>query len=289
MRQRGGSLGRGLAVGLLLGFALALAAGTQAAHAADSAFVRVIHGIANKGAVDVYLDNGKSPLLSNLAFGKVSDYTPVAAGNHTVQVTDAGKPVGSAFLHESVSLTAGGNYTLAAVGDSSTAPSLAVFQDDNTVASGQGKLRVYQLSTDVGAAALDASGHAFTPSSINFKGATDYNVLQPGAYSCNLKVLKNGTVVPQAVTLQKNQVTSVFVVGKLSPGKGESKAQAVVASVAGVPTGLPPTGFAPGAPDGEPLAALVYLGLALLAVTLVARSRAARRAWSFVESRARGR
>lgn len=271
MRPRVQSMGGGAVLALVVCLML-MVGGVRPANAADtSASVRVVQGLASVSGVDVYLDNGSSPLLSNFTFGTVSSYMPVTAGSHTVAVTHTGQPVSSAILKDTETFTAGTSYTLSAVGDAKTPASFALTTDDNTVASGRGKMRAYLLSTDVGASTMNASGQPFTPSTVDFKSATDYLTLQPGVYSCNLRAVNSGATAAQKVTLGANQVASVFVVGKLSPGQGESKVQAVVASVPGVPTGLPPTGFAPGS-TSSPLATLgpALLVLAALALLLVA-------------------
>ncbi|HKS70916.1 MAG TPA: DUF4397 domain-containing protein [Ktedonobacterales bacterium] len=232
------------ALALLLCASLAGLCGSTA-HAASTSSVRVIQAAVGTGAVDVYLDGGSTPLVSNVGFGQVGDYVPLSAGSHTVAVAPSGKPATAAIATASVTASAGATYTVAVVGDGSGAPQLVTFQDDNTVASGMAKVRVYHLSPDAGLAAVVTGGQTVIPN-IDFKQASKYLTVKPGSYTFDLVIQHGGTSVPLNATLQANIVTSVFGVGSVNAASGSPTAfKFVVATAAAMPSGLPQTGFNP--------------------------------------------
>lgn len=85
-----------------------------AAPAAGKAHVRVVHASPDAPAVDVKVKGGPT-LISNLAFGKASDYLPVDAGTYNLEVTPAGQTAVVIDL-PNTALAAGKIYDLFAVG-----------------------------------------------------------------------------------------------------------------------------------------------------------------------------
>src|SRR5881296_1985470 len=108
-------------IGLL---ALVSFLGVQArpAFAASPSFVRVIHASPFVGTADVFVDGSK--LLSSFQFGAVTDYVAVPAGPHTVQIALVGKGIGASVISETLAVSPGVAYTVAATG--ATPSSLAL-------------------------------------------------------------------------------------------------------------------------------------------------------------------
>ena len=68
--------------------------------------LRILHASPDTPVVDVYVDG--SPTYPFIAFGQVSDYAEVAAGNHTVQLFRAGTDgMGIPYVAMDVGLGAG--------------------------------------------------------------------------------------------------------------------------------------------------------------------------------------
>lgn len=229
------------ALGMALLFGALTTVGAHAAPAAGNAYVRVVHAAPAAPNVDVYIDGAK--LLSGFAFGTVTDYVPLAAGSHEIDVTAAGQPASSAVIKQSVTVTAGMNYTVAAIGDMGTQPALVAFADNNGVAAGMTKVRVYHLSSDAGPVSVAAGGQTVI-SDLAFKNASDYLTVKPGSYTFDVTLKNSGKALPLSATLTANQVVSVFAVG-LANGSGDTALKFVTKAVAGVPTGMPTTGFNP--------------------------------------------
>lgn len=155
----------------------------------------------------------------------------------------SGQPQSATIISSSFQVSPGTSNTLATVGGSNTQQELATFTDDNSIAAGMSKVRVYHLSPDAGIAAVLANGQTIIPR-IDYKQASDYLTVKPGVYNVDL-VLQNGmTVQPFSATLQGNKVASVVAVGSAAQ-QGDGKLQFITLVSDGVPTGMPPTGAAP--------------------------------------------
>src|SRR5579885_3255440 len=76
----------------IFAWSLPAAAATQA----SSAMVRVVHASPDAGSVDVFVDGTK--LLSNFAFGTITNYVSVPAGSHEIKVAPAGRVSGRQSL-----------------------------------------------------------------------------------------------------------------------------------------------------------------------------------------------
>src|SRR6202166_976613 len=95
-------------------FLLLFATQTRPASAASPSFVRVIHASPFVGTADVFVDGSK--LLSSFAFGAVTDYATIQPGPHKVQIALVGKGIGASALSETLSVSPGAAYTVAAIG-----------------------------------------------------------------------------------------------------------------------------------------------------------------------------
>lgn len=223
---------------------LSVASNVGVARAASSGIcVRVVHASSSAGAVDMYFAGRAKPFPTNFSFGEVSKYWPEQAGPLKVVVTPAGQPQSAALLTTSVNTTEGNTYyTLALLGEPGQPLSLLTIKDDNSIASGQAKVRVYHLSPDAGLASLTLGGQ--TVATLDNQQTSDYLKLQPGDYSFELTMQRSGKTVPVSVTLPADKVTSVFAVGSVN-SSGANAFKFVVVSTVPLPGGWPATGVDP--------------------------------------------
>ena len=262
-----------LAIGIL---ALLVCFGTQVlpASAQSPAFVRVIHASPDVGTADVFVDGAK--LLSSFQFGSVTGYAAVPAGSHLVQIALVGKGINAAALSQTLSVSSGVAYTVAAIGTNATGLSLQVFVDNNLVAAGTAKVRVYHLSPGTGS--VDVSdGSSTVISGLSYPQASNYVNDAAGSYTFDVTSTQPSATLPLSQMLPVNTVTSIFAVGMYN---GFPKLELVSAQVNGTP-GLPQTGSNPNAvpTHSQPLSlwllgvlALVVLGAGVTSVgTDVAR------------------
>src|SRR2546425_12400775 len=169
------------------------------AAAQSSAFVRVIHASPYVGTADVFLDGTK--LLSSFAFGAVTDYVPVPPGPHKVQIALVGKGIGASALTQTLTVTPGVAYTVAAIGATPTTLSLQVFVDSNQVTAGTAKLRIYQLSPDAGPISVDA-GSTPLVQNVAYQQASQYLNLSAGPYTLNVNMNNASMTLPPSTTLK---------------------------------------------------------------------------------------
>jgi len=213
------------------------------AHAQSPAFVRIIHASPFVGTADVFLDGSK--LLSSFAFGAITSYAAVPPGPHKVQIALVGKGIGAAALTQTLAVKPGIAYTVAAIGATPTSLALEVFVDDNALAPGAAKLRVYHLSPNLGPLNVDTSGSTIVQG-VSYQQASKYHSLAVGSYTFTVDASSTNTKIPISATLKANMVTSIFIVGMLN---GSPQVELVPAQVSGLP-GLP--GTAGGDPNSIP-------------------------------------
>jgi uncharacterized protein DUF4397 len=248
-----------LGLGFIGIIALAALIGTQRYSAlaqSPPSYVRVIHASPFVGTADVFVDGTK--LLSSFQFGAVTDYVAVPAGPHKVQIALVGKGIGASVISETLAVSPGVVYTVAATGATPSSLSLQVFIDSNLLTPGTAQLRVYHLSPDAGSVSMDAGGKTLV-SGIDYLSASNYLSIPAGTYTLGVDSSTNSASLHVSATLKANTVTSVFAVGLV---QGSPNIQLVTAQVPGLP-GVPNTGSDPNALSQEdnvqPLASWTWL------------------------------
>ncbi len=228
----------------MLGILTAMAAFTaqnQPALAASPAFVRVIHASPAIGSADVFVDG--APLLSSFQFGAVTDYVSVPPGAHKVQIALVGKGINAAVITQTLTVSPGIVYTVAATGAQATNESLKVFSDNNQLAPGAAKLRVYQLSPDSGPLNVSTPDKTLV-TALPYQQTSDYLTMEPGTYDFAVTAPTTNLNRSIEATLTANKITSIFAVGLFN---GAPSFELISRQVDGVP-GLPDTGSDPNPP-----------------------------------------
>ncbi len=210
----------------------------EKAKADSPSYVRVIHASPDIGTATVFVDGNM--LLNNFQFGTVTPYASIPAGPHKVQVGLIGTGPGAATITQTIQVQPGIPYTVAALGTAATGFSLQVFIDNNLVASGSAKVRVYHLSPGTGTVNVTTDGNAVV-NGLAYPQASDYLSEPAGSWSADFVASQSNTTLPVSATLAANTITSVFAIGLVS---GTPKIQFVSAQVNGLP-GVPGTGSDP--------------------------------------------
>src|SRR6266571_2910578 len=195
-------------------FAFLALLGTQAypVSAASPSFIRLVNASPDVGTVDVFVDGAK--FLGNAQFATVTDYLQLPAGQHRVELALVGKGVGAAVIVQTLSVQAGTAYTVAAIGTKSTGFSLQIFVDNNLMARGMAKVRVYDLSLRTGPLSI-ATGGLTIPGALFYRQASNYLKLPAGLYTFTVSASRPSFSLLDQVTLKPNTVTSIFIVGVL--------------------------------------------------------------------------
>ena len=249
------------AISVLLPFTLLV----QSAHADSPSFVRIIHASPDIGSADVFVDG--QHLLSNFQFGTVTPYVTLSPGPHHVQVALIGRGPGAAAINQNITVVSGDVYTVAALGTKAEGFKLQVYNDDNQVATGMAKMRVYNLSPDTALNSVTTNNNQVC-GEMSYQDVSDYIPLQSGAYKFNISTAQSSAAIPFSATLSANTITSVFAVGK---SNGTPKLQFISTNVSGVP-GMPGTGSDPSAPDPEASQWLSFWPAMVLILGLIATS-----------------
>src|SRR6266568_1148179 len=177
----------------IIAFAAFFGIQRRTASAVSPSYVRIIHASPFVGTADVFVDGAK--LLSSFQFGAVTAYVAVPAGPHKVQIALVGKGIGASVISETLAVSPGVAYTVAAVGSQSTGLSLKVFIDNNLLAPGTAKFRTYQLSPDGGSVTI-ATGGKTVLSGLGYQGASNYLAIAKGGYTFDVTSPSNNMTLP---------------------------------------------------------------------------------------------
>jgi hypothetical protein len=254
---------------LLLGVPVAanaaVSANAASAAAPNAGWIRMAHLSPQMPAVDVYLYSfdGSHPrvVLRHVAYGTVSPYQRVAAGDYSVAMRTAGAtPASPPVLSARVTVAAGHAYTAAAVGPRSGLR-LRVLPDDLATPAGKALVRVIQASVEQRVVRVSWDGKVIA-SRLPFASVTPYQTVSPGTEK--VSVSAGGGDVNSGITLAAGSIHTLVVldgahgpeIANLEDAAGSSQA----------PAGGAQTGFGGTAPrgPGSPAPWLVLIGAGVL-------------------------
>ena len=253
---------------LLLGIPAAATAYASSA-TTGTGWIRLAHLSPNTPPVDVYLysfgDSNAMIVLHHVAYGTVSPYESVQAGDYSVAMRGAGaSPTSQPVLSTSVTIAAGHAYTVAGMGPESGLR-LQVLEDKLTTAPGQAEVRVIQASLKQQVVTVTL-GSTVLASGLKFASVSDYQPVSPGTQS--VTVSSSGGDAHSSVTLPAGTVHTLVV---LDSASGLEVVNLTDASGSGTPpAGGVSTGFGGTAPHGpgSPVPWLLVIGAgSLLALT----------------------
>jgi hypothetical protein len=229
--------------------------------------VRLAHLSPNTPAVDVYLysfgDSTAELVLHHVAYGTVSPYESLAAGDYTVAMRAAGaaattKPA----LSASLDVAAGGAYTVAGLGPESGLR-LQVLTDQLTTPPGEVLVRIVQASLQQNKVSVTWNGTT-TVSDLAFGGVSSYEAVSPA--TATLHVAGESETANSTITLAAGTVHTLVV---LDGSKGlviDNLLDAAGSSTA--PAGGAATGFggtAPRVPSALPWLFVIGAGALIAA------------------------
>jgi hypothetical protein len=167
---------------LLLGIPAAATAYASSA-TTGTGWIRLAHLSPNTPAVDVYLysfdDSNAMIVLHHVAYGTVSPYESVQAGDYSVAMRAAGaSPTSQPVLSTSVTIAAGHAYTVAGMGPESGLR-LQVMDDDLTTPAGKSLVRVIQASLKQQVVNVNL-GSTVLASGLKFATVSAYQAVTPG-------------------------------------------------------------------------------------------------------------
>src|SRR5215831_12540388 len=265
-----GTLASGVAV------ASATAASAAITHHSDTGWIRLAHLSPNTPPVDVYLYSfGNSHamiMIPHVAYGTVSPYERVKAGEYTVAMRGAGAaPSSQPVLSTSVQITAGGAFTVAGMGPAKGLR-LQILSDRLTTPPHKSLVRVIQASLRYQKITVMAN-HRTLAKQLNFAHVTSYVSTHPGSF--DVHVAGMGGKGAADITLAAGSIHTLVVLDSsghnLQIANLEDAAGSTVMPAGGAATGFGGTAPAPG-PAPVLWVSLVAAG-ALIATTGAYRMR----------------
>ena len=236
-----------------------------ASAATGTGWIRLAHLSPNTPAVDVYLysfgDSSAQIVLHHVAYGTVSPYEQVPAGDYTVAMRAAGAVATSAaVISASVDVAPGHAYTVAGLGPESGLR-LQVLDDQLTTPPGKAVVRIIQASLKQSVVSV-AWGSDTLQGSLKFGAVSSYQTVSAGSET--LTVSGGGDNATASIPLAAGTVHTLVV---LDGAKGLEIDNLLDAAGSAVdPAGGAATGFggmAPRAPS-SPLPWLAAVGAGLL-------------------------
>jgi hypothetical protein len=252
----------------LLLLAIPAASVVTASAATGTGWIRLAHLSPNTPAVDVYLysygDSTAQIVLHHVAYGTVSPYEQVPAGDYTVAMRAAGAvSTSAAVISASVDVAPGHAYTVAGLGPESGLR-LQVLDDQLSTPSGQALVRIIQASLKQSVVSVKW-GSDTLQSSLKFGAVGSYQTVSAGTET--LTVSGGGDNVTSSIPLAAGTVHTLVV---LDGANGLQIDNLLDAAGSGTdPAGGAATGFggmAPRAPS-SPLPWLAAIGAGLLLAT----------------------
>jgi hypothetical protein len=180
--------------------------------------VRVVHGMAGGGPLDVYIDG--SLALIGLVFPETSGEFLLEGGEHQFAAVPTGSSLDDAIVAGTIALGAGAQTYLTIVGTPDSA-SLGLFQvDSGLLEAGRARFRVINGIPDGGEIVPAFSGGEAISTPLGFGDATEYAAIDAGTYDLDLLDAVSGVPLlslPQT-PFAEGTVTDVILVGQVADG-----------------------------------------------------------------------
>ncbi len=213
-------------------------------------WVQLAHFSPNTPAVDVYLYSFGSPtaqlVLHHVAYGTVSPFEQLAAGDYTVAMRLAGAPASSKpVLSTAVDVAAGHAYTVAGMGPEAGIR-LQVILDELTTPPGKALVRVIQASLQQDSVTVSA-GASRLATDLKFASVTGYRAVAPGTWT--VRAAGSSETATARVVLAAGSIHTLVILdkpGKLAIDDLLEAAGSKVAAIGGAQTGLGGTAPRPG-------------------------------------------
>jgi hypothetical protein len=181
---------------------------------AGKAWVRVLHGSPDAPAVDVKVND--ADVLTNVAFGDISDYLPVDAGTYNIKVCAAGTE--TCVIEADLTFADGSKTTVAATNLLAEIEA-QVLTDTAAPNAEEAQVRVVHFSADTPAVdVLTQDGATAVVSDLAYPNATEYLALAAGSYDLKVCAAADNSVCPLdpgALDLAAGTAYSVFAIGSL--------------------------------------------------------------------------
>ena len=218
-----GGFGRGALTLALLVAALAVLVLPQARPAAaqegedveTDATIRIVHASPGAPDLDVLLDG--QPLAQAVPYGGATDYVPLTPEEHQLQVVPAGQTAEAAVIDQDLDAESGRAYIFVVRGPLDEIEGESYEVNLDAIEPGKARARVIQAAPDAGEIDVAVTGGDTLFEGVGFEDATDYQEIDPGTYSFDLRGEEDRVLatVPD-VTIEQGQVYDIVALGQVS-------------------------------------------------------------------------
>ncbi|MDD3394262.1 MAG: DUF4397 domain-containing protein [Anaerotignum sp.] len=185
-------------------------------------YVRVIHTVPDAPNVDIYANDKR--IVSNLAFGKYTDYLSVPEGDYKISLYVAGTK-DSPVLTDMLTVDKNSKTTVAAVGNLKDIELRAIIDANQAKKAGKAMIRFLHLSPNAPAVDITLPDGTVIFSNIPFEHITPYIDVLPMNYTLQVRAAGTDDVVLTVpnVKLDADKYYTVYAIG-LAGGKPELQA-----------------------------------------------------------------
>lgn len=177
--------------------------------------IRIVHGIADAGPLDVYIDG--SIALIGIVFAETSGLLTLPAGDHAFAVVPTAAAPEAAIADGTIALQDETRYYATLLGTVAAA-SVGLFAvDDRTLDAGRARFRIISGVADAGAVVPVFAGGDALSEPLEFGDASEYAAIDAGIYDLDvLDAVSGGLVLtlPQT-SLAEGTATDVILVGQV--------------------------------------------------------------------------
>jgi hypothetical protein len=201
----------------------------------ESARVRVLHGIADAGPLDIYID-GRIALIG-IQFLETSGDLALSRSDHQFAIVPTGDAVDNAIAAGTLNLQDRDLAYAALLGTSADA-SVGLFSvDDRPVDEGRARFRVISGIADADSVVPTFVGGDAISEPLSFGDASEYAAIDAGTYDLDILDAASGSSLLSVsqVPLTEGTITDIFLVGSLSDGTQQAAVVAISSEIARIP------------------------------------------------------
>lgn len=199
---------------------------------ASGARVRIVHGIANAGPLDIYVDG--SIALIGIDFGNTSANVVLRGGEHAFAVVPTGSTPDAAIADGAIAVDDGTVAYVALLGTLDSA-SVGLFElDDRPLDQGRARFRIISGVPDAGQIIPMFAGGDALSEPLGFGDASQYALIDAGTYDLDFLEAESGVsllTLPQT-PFAEGTTTDVILVGQISDGTLTALVQSIQGELA---------------------------------------------------------
>lgn len=180
----------------------------------EAASVRIVHGVAGAGPLDVYVNDALA--LIGVSYGEASSALELPAGENAFAVAPTGRPVAEALASGEIELREGGSYYGALLGTVDAASVGLFVIDERPLEQGMARFRIINGASDVLPFVPAFTGGDALAEPLGYGDASEYATLDAGTYDLDLIDAESGApLMPLPATeFAEGTTTDVLIIGQ---------------------------------------------------------------------------